>query len=240
VASTGERVDLDERASAASGAPADRPAAPPAMRRGRKQGQARRDELRAAVLEAVERHLRSGVSFAELNVADVARECGISRSTFYAYFVDKTNLLGTWYEEFNRGLLAVARQWWALDATVTRTKLAGVLTDILEAYRPHPELLAATHEAIGMDERVREAVEVAMQQYIDGLAAHIESGQRGGFVDPTLPPRETAYWLQWMAERGLHMMGRRAPDVDSRQMMDAYTGIVWNALYAPVLGGTSP
>jgi len=160
----------------------------PAVRKNRKQGQARRDELRAAVMETVERHLRSGVSFADLNVADVARECGISRSTFYAYFVDKTNLLGTWYEEFNHGLLSVARQWWALDASVTRAELAGVLTDILEAYRPHPELLAATHEAIGLDERVREAVEVAMQQYIDGLRAHIESGQRDGFVDPTLPP----------------------------------------------------
>jgi AcrR family transcriptional regulator len=211
---------------------------PPTVRKSRKQGQARRDELRAAVLEAVERHLRSGVSFAELHVADVARECGISRSTFYAYFVDKTNLLGAWYEEFNHGLLAVARQWWALDASVTREQLAGVLGDILDAYRPHPELLAATHEAIGMDERVREAVEVAMQQYIDGLAAHIETGQREGFVDPTLPPGETAYWLQWMAERGLHMMGRRGPNVGSRQMMDAYTGIVWNALYAPVLNIT--
>ena len=39
--------------------------------------------------------------------------------------------------------------------------------------------------------------------------------------------------MQWMAERGLHMMGRRAPDVDSRQMMDAYTGIVWNAWAGP-------
>src|SRR5205823_3872582 len=100
MASVGESMDLDEQASAASGTPsappAPRPAPRPTPRKSRKQGQARRDELRAAVLEAVERHLRSGVSFAELNVADVAKECGISRSTFYAYFVDKTNLLGTW------------------------------------------------------------------------------------------------------------------------------------------------
>ena len=196
-------------------------------------GQARRDALRADVLEAVERHLRAGVSFAALNVADVAKECGISRSTFYAYFVDKTTLLGTWYEEFNLQLLAVARQRWALDASVTRPELAGVLGTIMEAYRPHPELLAATHEAIGLDERVREAVEVAMQQYIVGLREHIESGQRAGFVDHTLPPNETAYWLQWMSERVLHMMGRRRPGGDLGLMLEAFTGIVWNTLYAP-------
>ncbi|HEY9418442.1 MAG TPA: TetR/AcrR family transcriptional regulator [Pseudonocardia sp.] len=233
MASLDEHMPLDDEATAVACE-----ANAPAARKARKQGQARRDELRAMVIEAVERRLRAGVSFAELNVADVAKECGISRSTFYAYFVDKTNLLGTWYEEFNHGLLTVARQWWALDASVTRPELARVLADILEAYRPHPELLAATHEAIGLDASVREAVEVAMQQYIDGLRAHIESGQRDGFVDPTLPPGETAYWLQWMAERGLHMLGRRGPDVGSGQMMDAYTGIVWNALYAPVRNRT--
>jgi AcrR family transcriptional regulator len=230
--SVGEPMHLDEQVATMTEPPVE-----PAVNRSRKQGQARRDALRAEVLAAVERHLRAGVSFAALNVADVAKECGISRSTFYAYFVDKTNLLGTWYEEFNLQLLAVARQWWALDASVTRAQLAGVLANIIEAYRPHPELLAATHEAIGLDERVREAVEVAMQQYIAGLREHIETGQRAGFVDHTLPPNETAYWLQWMSERGLHMMGRRGSGGELEQMLEAYTGIVWNTLYAPARAG---
>lgn len=217
--------------------PTPGPAPRTAPRKGRKHGQARRDELRAIVLAAVERHLRSGTTFADLNVADVANEAGISRSTFYAYFVDKTTLLRTWYTEFNVGLLGAAQEWWSLDASATRTDLKRALDHIIEAYRPHPELLAATHEAIGLDEGVRDAVEAAMRQYIDGACAHIESGQRAGFVDPALPPRETAYWLQWMAERTLHMMARR-PGGDMSRMLEAYTGIIWNTLYAPTRRST--
>ena len=207
-------------------------AGPAELRKGRKQGQARRDELRAAVLAAVERHLRSGVSFAELNVADVAKEAGISRSTFYAYFVDKANLLRTWYAEFNLGLQTAAREWWSLDGSATREDLQRALGLVRQAYRAHPELLAATHEAIGLDEGVREAVEDAMRQYIEGTREHIEAGQRAGFIDPLLPPAETAYWLQWMAERALHMMARR-PSGDLSRMSEAHTAIVWNTLYAP-------
>jgi AcrR family transcriptional regulator len=207
---------------------------PPAAEPGksRKQGQARRDELRAAVLAAVERHLRAGTTYAELNVVDVAREVGISRSTFYAYFVDKTTLLRTWYDEFDVQLQAAAREWWSLDAAATRPDLKRALGRIMATYRAHPELLVATHEAIGLDDDVREAVVSAMQRYIDGNRVHIEAGQRAGFVDPTLPPAETAYWLQWMAERALHMMGRRS-DTDLDRMLEAHTAILWNTLYAP-------
>lgn len=210
------------------------PGAAQAGQHGRKQGQARRDEIRAAVLGNVQRRLRAGETFSELNVADIARDAGVSRSTFYAYFVDKTNLLRTWYAEFTRGSLAAAWEWWSLDGTATREDLKRALGRIMDAQLSHPELLAATHEAIGVDEAVREAVVSAMNQYIDGTRVHIETGQRHGFIDPSLLPAETAYWLQWMAERGIHMMARRGPSTDTSQMAQAYTGIVWNTLYAPM------
>jgi AcrR family transcriptional regulator len=199
----------------------------------RKNGQARRDELRGQVLAIVEEQLRSGATFAEINVADVATRAGISRSTFYAYFVDKTNLLRTWYAEFTEGNLEAARVWWSLDGTATKSDLRAALTGILDSYRPHPELMAATHEAMANDHDVRDAVETSMHEYIDGLRQHIEAGQRAGFVDPELPAAETAYWLQWMAERGLHMMGRRLIGGSGERIIQAWTDIVWNTLYAP-------
>ena len=167
-------------------------------------------------------------------MADLARDAGISRSTYYAYFVDKANLLRLWYAEFTLGTLAAAREWWSLDASATRADLKRALERIMAAQLPHPELLAATHEAIGADEAVRETVEAAMNQYIDGIRIHIETGQQQGFIDPTLRPAETAYWLQWMAERGFHMMARRGADSDTSPLAEAYAGIIWNTLYAPM------
>ena len=130
----------------------------------------------------------------------VVAEAGISRSTFYAYFVDKTKLLRTWYAEFTEVILGAAQAWWSLDGTATKDELRAALKRIMDAYRAHPELMAATHEAIGTDHGVREAVDDAMRRYIDGLRGHIENGQAGGFIDPSLPAAETAYWLQWMAD----------------------------------------
>ena len=200
-----------------------------------KHGQARRDELGAQVLSIVEQHLRSGATYADIGVASVVAEAGISRSTFYAYFVDKTNLLRTWYEEFTQVILSAAQAWWSLDGTATKEELRAALERIMDAYRAHPELMAATHEAIGSDHGVREAVDDAMRRYIDGLRGHIENGQAGGFIDPSLPAAETAYWLQWMAERGLHRMVRAESESSQQRLADAYAGIVWNTLYAPTL-----
>jgi AcrR family transcriptional regulator len=198
-----------------------------------KHGQARRDALRARVLSIVEQQLRGGATYADINVADVVAEAGISRSTFYAYFVDKTTLLRTWYAEFTQVILDAAQTWWSLDARATKDDVRGALGRIMDVYRAHPELMAATHEAIGADHGVRQAVDDAMRRYIDGLRAHIESGQAGGFVDPSLPATETAYWLQWMAERGLHRMVRGELGSEQERLLEAYAGIVWNTLYAP-------
>jgi AcrR family transcriptional regulator len=198
-----------------------------------KHGQARRDEVRAQVLSIVEQQLRSGATYADVSVASVVAEAGISRSTFYAYFVDKTNLLRTWYAEFTEVILDAAQTWWSLDGTATKDEVRGALERIMDAYRAHPELMAATHEAIGTDHGVRGAVDAAMRHYINGLRAHIETGQAGGFVDPSLPAAETAYWLQWMAERGLHQMARAESRSSQERLADAYAGIVWNTLYAP-------
>lgn len=195
-------------------------------------GQALRDNRRTEVLAVVERHLRAGATYADLNAADIAAEAGISRSTFYAYFVDKATLLGTWYVEATERVLAAAREWWSLDSSVTRDSLRAALASVVEAHLLHPELMAATHESIGSDHGVREAVDVAMDRFIDGLRDHIRAGQVGGYVDPSLLPEETAYWLQWMAERVLHRVGRGGTTVELSKLIEAYTGIVWNTLYA--------
>ena len=96
-----------------------------------KYGQARREQLRGHVLSIVEQHLRSGETFADVNVASVVAEAGISRSTFYAYFVDKTTLLRTWYAEFTEVILDAAQAWWSLDGTATsrRGRACRVGTD---------------------------------------------------------------------------------------------------------------
>jgi TetR/AcrR family transcriptional regulator, ethionamide resistance regulator len=196
----------------------------------------RRDRARGEVLAILRRLLEEGETFSEISVERLASEAGISRTTFYVYFEDKTDVLREWYAEMTEELVAAAQHWWGLGPGATRADLREGVSRIVGAYRPHTALLVATHEAAGYDAAVRDLVESAMEVYIAGLRRHIRAGQRAGFVDPELPPGQSAFWLAWMAERGLHR-AIAAPGPELERLIDAYAAIVWNALYAPTKRG---
>jgi AcrR family transcriptional regulator len=193
----------------------------------------RRDEARVRLLEVVERLLHEGESFTEISVERLVSEAGMSRSTFYVYFEDKGDLLGAWFEEIVAELVEATSGWWTLDGSSTREDLHAVLDRVVRTYRPHTTLMAATYDAAAYDASVRELVDQMMQTNVATLRKHIRKGQKDGFVDAELPAGPTAAWLTWMAERGLHQLVRQAGDAEVASLIDAYTAIIWNTLYAP-------
>jgi AcrR family transcriptional regulator len=193
----------------------------------------RRDETRARLLEVVERLLGDGENFTEISVERLVSEAGISRSTFYVYFEDKGDLLSAWFSEIIEELVEATAAWWSLDGSATREDLRAVLDRVVRVYRPHTVLMAATYDAAAYDASVRELVESMMGTNVATLRKHIKTGQKEGFVDPSLPAAQTAQWLTWMAERGMHQLVRQAADNELDGLIDAYTAIVWNTLYAP-------
>ena len=213
---------------------------PSVTRRSQSTRAQRRDEARERLLEVVERMLDDGGIFTELSVERLVQAAGMSRSTFYVYFEDKGDLLRAWFEDITAELGEAARDWWALDGSTTRDDLHDVLDRVVRTYRPHTTLMAATYDAAAYDPSVRELVEAMMRGNDAGLRKHIRAGQKGGFVDPDLPARQTAAWLTWMAERGLHQLVRGAGDSEVTQLIEAYTAIVWNTLYAPAQATPTP
>lgn len=206
---------------------------PSVTRRSQSTRTQRRDDARQRLLGVVERLLEEGESFTEISVERLVSEAGMSRSTFYVYFEDKGDLLRAWFEDITTELRGAAADWFAIDADSSREDLRAALDKVVKTYRPHTTLMAATYDAAAYDAGVRELVEGMMATNIAGLRKHIKSGQTAGFVDPDLPAAQTAAWLQWMAERGLHQLVRTATAAELEKLIDAYTGIVWNTLYAP-------
>src|SRR5437588_6853684 len=209
------------------------PGMPSVTRRSHSSRAQRREDVRDRLLAVVEELLGQGESYTELSVERLVSDAGISRSTFYVYFEDKGDLLRSWFTEIEAELEDAARDWWALDAGSRREDLRAALDSVVKAYRPHTMLMAAMYDAAAYDAGVRRLVEGMMGANIAGLRKHIRAGQRDGFVDPGLPPQQTAQWLTWMAERGLHQLVRQAGDAELERLIDAYTAIVWNTLYAP-------
>jgi TetR/AcrR family transcriptional regulator, ethionamide resistance regulator len=199
--------------------------------------QARRDDARARLLAAVERLVANGESFTEISVERMVAEAGMARSTYYVYFADKGDLLRAWFAEITDELRGVAAAWWRLEAPVAYDDLRAALAGIVDTYRPHTPLMAALYDTAAYDPSVREMVTAMMDENIAGLRSHIRRGQAAGFIDPQLQPKETAAWLTWMAERGLHQLVRQASDGELVRLVDAYARIVWNTLYLPCLDG---
>lgn len=193
----------------------------------------RRDDIRAKLLAAVEQMLGDGESFTELSVERLVAQAGVARSTFYVYFEDKGELLRAWLSDITDSLDDSAKDWWGLDGGADRDDLRKALSSIVLTYRPHTNLMAAAFDAAAYDPAVREAAMALMTHNAAGLRKHIKTGQREGFIDADLPAAEVAQWLTWMAERGLHQLVRGASDAAVEALIDAYTAIVWNTLYAP-------
>jgi AcrR family transcriptional regulator len=202
-------------------------------RRNQRTRAERRAEIRRQLLVAVERLLAEGETFTELSVERLVSEGGISRSTFYVYFEDKGDLLRGWFEDIRAGLNVAADRWWRLGPGTRYEDIRDVLADVVTAYRPHSALMAATFDTAAYDANVRELVEEMMSANAAGLRKHIRVGQSEGFVDPGIPPGETASWLTWMAERGLHQLVSSANNGELEELIDAYARIIWNTLYAP-------
>ncbi len=192
----------------------------------------RRDDIRAKLLGAIEQMLSEGESFTELSVERLVAQAGVARSTFYVYFEDKGELLRAWLEDITGELDASAKLWWKLDEQATYDDLRDALTTVVSTYRPHTSLMAAAFDAAAYDPAVREAVQALMTHNAAGLRKHIRNGQRDGFVDTALPPAEVALWLTWMAERGFHQLVRGADDATVVSLVEGYTAIIWNTLYA--------
>jgi len=194
---------------------------------------ARRDEIRNRLLAVVEQLLENGESFTEISIERMVSAAGMSRSTFYVYFEDKGDLLRAWFADIESEIADAVTGWWQIDATSSRDDLRAALERVVIVYHPHAPLMAATFDAAAYDQGVRELTSAMMSANSASLRKHIRAGQKGGFIDPALPPAELAAWLTWMAERAFHVILRGADDGDVQRQVEAYTSIVWNTLYAP-------
>ena len=199
-------------------------------RRGRAQT---REPAKERLLTTVERLLSDGESFTELSVERLIQEASISRSTFYLHFADKGELLRALSTDIAEDLAAATSVCWDLPPQATRQDVTRGLEHLVQTYLPHANLLAAVVEAAGYDSVVRDHWGKLMEQTIADASAHLRRGQRQGSIREDVRPDETAQWLIWMIERGMHQLVRLAPPVEVRDLIEELTDIIWCRLYEP-------
>jgi len=181
--------------------------------------------------EAVEPLLAAGEAYSDISVERLITSVDISRSTFYAYFDDKGDLLKAIGEDVTLDLAAAGAHWFELPADADRAALRAALVPLFETYRRHRRVLEAITEAASYDANIRALHLALVDRAATGLADHIRVQQAVGAMPTDLDPDASARWLVWMLERGLYQLYAPADPAEGERQLDALTALVWRALY---------
>jgi len=113
-----------------------------------------RDQRRAALLESLDTLLRES-SLDEINIADISRRAGLTRSAFYFYFESKHLAVAALMEEVYVGALAATKR--LADATVApEERVRGMVETLFDSVEENHHLFRATLEARGQSATLRQ------------------------------------------------------------------------------------
>ncbi len=195
---------------------------------------ARRAQIERSVIEATQRLLARGISYAELNVERIANEAGISRTAFYFYFRDKRELLMRATEELAARLETESERW--LDGAGGPEELEPALTRIAAIYREHGPSLRAVVETSAYDESVAVFWRELIGRFVTRTTARIEAEQSAGRADAAIPAKATAFALCWMTERTCYESFVQDAVIDAA-LPDALAAVWVGTVYGHARGG---
>jgi AcrR family transcriptional regulator len=138
-----------------------------------------------AILAATQGLLAEGTNFTELGVQQISTAAGVSRSTFYAHFRDKTDLLVRLAAPMLATAFTITESWRPADGV---EPLADTFLRVVEVYREHTALLRAIVEVAAYDETVRGFWSQGLGQFTDRTIALLREDQQAGRTTADVDP----------------------------------------------------
>lgn len=194
-----------------------------------RKGRERRSSLLSALEELLaERPLEA------VEIEDIARRAGISRSGFYFYFPTKQAAVAALVSEVFVDIFAVGAEWFERADTLPHERVRATFEATIGYWREHARLMVAIQEAAATDREARHVWETVMDGARRRITRQIAADQAAGLVSPECNPTMLAFLLTGMAEKAL--------EADCRAVATTGSGIagledtlvwVWNrTLYA--------
>jgi TetR/AcrR family transcriptional regulator, ethionamide resistance regulator len=186
-----------------------------------------RTEVQAAVRAALV-ELLGERPFKDVTIDELARRAGLSRTAFYFYYPDKSEVLKEAAVDAAGEIYAEADRWWHGEGPPEQL-VREALDGIAGVYSRHGAMLRASVEATTYDYEFREFYESLIQRFVIATADHLKREQAAGRARP-LEPDIVAEGLVWMVERCAYvffLIEQRSVS----EMMDPLTGIWLNAIY---------
>lgn len=136
----------------------------------------RGDRRRTALLAALDEQLREAgadASLDDINVADLTRRAGVTRSAFYFYFDNKAGAVAALMDEM------YDEAWGAADLLVgdgaMRERTAAAIRTVFEGWGRRPHVYRAMLEARATSPAARERWAAHIDSFIEVVAAVIDA-----------------------------------------------------------------
>ncbi|MCW2797064.1 TetR/AcrR family transcriptional regulator [Nocardioides sp.] len=194
----------------------------------------RGDRRRAALLESLDHFLQDGPhSLESINIADISRRAGVTRSAFYFYFENKAAavaaLMEAMYDE----------AFEATDVLVgegePRARIEGTIQGLFGAWDRHQHVYRAMLEARATSPAVRQMWESDRQSFVPHVAGMIVAEREAGHAPPGPDAVTLATVLLELNDRALERLTLGGP-LSREEHVEALVHIWLSAIYGSVPG----
>ena len=191
---------------------------------------ARGDKRRSALLESLDHYLREG-SLDSINIADISRRAGVTRSAFYFYFENKASAVAALMEEMYDESFAAAGQ---LRAEGTPAEnIEAMIRALFSTWDKHEHLFKASLDARATSATVRELWDSDRESFVPMVAAMIEEERTSGAAPAGTDATALASVLLELNDRMLERLALGGT-LEREQLVEAVVAIWLHTIYGEV------
>lgn len=188
--------------------------------------------IHALLVKAMEKLLAGGESFRSISVEALAREAGISRSSFYLHFKNKNALVAYSLQGVSEAIAVGAGEWFEHPETVSREGLDVAVRGIIRAYEQHRAIMQAAIETAATDPAIGSAYRDTLRRLMQMNRSTLRRAASGHTMHSNVT-QEVSDVLLLMMERCSYQL-RLIDDPAQRELIIQALGhVVWNSLFAP-------
>lgn len=179
------------------------------------------------------RLLDRGAPLAAVTISDIVREAGVVRTTFYAHFKDRTELVTALAAEQLQWIVSAGQtgQETAADPDLSYPTVRRAVEQLVHGWVQRRVVLSAIIETAEHDPAVHELWRQGIH-HVAAIAAGLFATHWDAHPDRRPPaPEKVAETLTWMIERSCHQITQDTSEVET--VVDALAEVIWRVLHAP-------
>ena len=188
----------------------------------------RSDHRREAILDALDTWLQES-SLDAINIAEISKQAGVTRSAFYFYFENKGAAVAALMERMVDETLAVTETFTSA-ADSPRRRIYAMLGGLFAMRDRHRHLFKPMLEVRGSSASVRDIWDGARESFVESIAELIRSDRAAGRAQDGLDADVLAAVLLKVNDRLLERLTLGGP-LTREQLMDGAAAIWLSSIY---------